>query len=702
MRFYSLLSVATAALLSTTSWVHAENLPIKKVVLSTSGMAHFEHHGQVSGNEDLSLSVRLSQVNDLLKSLVIYDEKGSIIGVSLSGKQPLSHVFQALPFKQSDLNSPVALLNAYQGANVKIVAGGKTVTGNLMKVTVEHTQTENGGTIAQHRIALMTKSGIKHFIYEKTDSIDFTSEAIKKDIAKALKAVRENSAKDARALDIQLAGAGKRNVGLSYVVAAPLWKASYRMVLPENGEKGFLQGWAVLENMTNNSWDGVDLTLVSGNPVTYQQALYPSYYVSRPSLPVEVFGRVMPRVDTGSMGAESDYDEMYEAEDAPYARAVEAKNARRMEKAKSFGSSALPSPVGAPMAEIAMADSIGGFAGSAQMANMQQAAQSDDATTQVLFKFPQKIKLEAGKSMMVPFISHEIKMEKMFLYQPDTHETHPLAAVRFKNDGKSGLPPGILTLYEESKSFKGNHFVGDAQMPVIAKGEERMITYALDSKTNIDRSHASRNVEGKTTISRGVIKTSITHIDERTYKIKVPEGEDRHIVLEQPKMHNYKITEPKGDMVEATKTHDRIHAKLKAGEKKKITVRQEREGYNTYQIVNLSKYDLTQYAIGKRGKLDTKTRKIFEKLASMRAEVDHLQDQINQLNREKQKIYNDQKRLRDNIRAISGKNSVKTRYINQMDEQEDRLEQIDEQLENAQRQKARAQKSFKDYVFKAT
>jgi hypothetical protein len=271
MRIQHVLSTAAMVLLSTTSWVQAENLPIKKVVLSTSGMAHFEHHGEVSGNEDLALSVRLSQVNDLLKSLVIYDEKGSIIGVSLSGQQPLSHIFQALPFKQSDLNSPVDLLNAYQGADVKIIAHGKTVTGSLMNINLEETETDKGGVTSQHRIAVMTKSGMKHFIYEDTDTIDFTSSAIKKDIAKALKAVRENSAKDARALDIQLAGAGKRNVGLSYVVAAPLWKASYRMVLPENGEKGFLQGWAVLENMTNNSWDGVDLTLVSGNPVKEKQ-----------------------------------------------------------------------------------------------------------------------------------------------------------------------------------------------------------------------------------------------------------------------------------------------------------------------------------------------------------------------------------------------------------------------------------------------
>ena len=39
-------------------------------------------------------------------------------------------------------------------------------------------------------------------------------------------------------------------------------------------------------------------------------------------------------------------------------------------------------------------------------------------------------------------------MERLSLYQPDTHPTNPLASVRLKNDGDTGLPPGILTLYE--------------------------------------------------------------------------------------------------------------------------------------------------------------------------------------------------------------------------------------------------------------
>src|SRR5690606_20012494 len=73
----------------------------------------------------------------------------------------------------------------------------------------------------------------------------------------------------------------------------------------------------------------------------------------------------------------------------------------------------------------------------AEMAQMANAAASSDATTQVLFKFPQRVDLAAGNSMMLPFLSGKLPMEQLWVYQPDTHPTHPLASILLKNDGAS-------------------------------------------------------------------------------------------------------------------------------------------------------------------------------------------------------------------------------------------------------------------------
>src|SRR5215471_10678562 len=110
-----------------------------------------------------------------------------------------------------------------------------------------------------------------------------------------------------RRLNIESHGSGKRVVRIGYVVSVPLWKASYRLSLPTDpqADHARVQGWAILENFSGRDWHDVSLTLLSGNPVTFRQALFESYYVRRPSVPVEVAGRVLPRPDTGSIAAEA-------------------------------------------------------------------------------------------------------------------------------------------------------------------------------------------------------------------------------------------------------------------------------------------------------------------------------------------------------------------------------------------------------------
>ena len=118
----------------------------------------------------------------------------------------------------------------------------------------------------------------------------------------ALLALAEHSERDRRTLSVRTTGEGTRTLRVAYVVEVPLWKSTYRLTMDgdQTTDSADLQGWAVLENLSGEDWDAIELSVVSGNPVTFTQALYQAYYVDRPSVPVEVFGRVMPGVDTGA------------------------------------------------------------------------------------------------------------------------------------------------------------------------------------------------------------------------------------------------------------------------------------------------------------------------------------------------------------------------------------------------------------------
>jgi len=705
MRKKLLLTVSIFSVLTLLNNVaFAKELPVKRVVLSTSGMAHFEHQGQVNGDTKIELPVRLNQVDDLLKSLIIFDTQGTLGGVSLPGQQSLAQAFKDLPFGQNALNSPVYLLNAYQGAKVTAKMPSRNYQGQLVRVVPEKKYFEDGKQFVQrHRVSLLTAKGLQQVMLEDLTSITFDNPKINQEIEKALFSIRENSTHDIRTLEVSLKGKAKRDVAMTYVVEAPLWKASYRMVLPPVGKQdGFLQGWAILENMTSSDWKNVDLTLVSGNPVTFHQALYQSYHVSRPDLPVEVFGRVMPRVDHGTLGDvalyEREEEKVFAESDEDYANYPSKQDkVSRMKKARRIAASPQFAGMAGVMSDMPAASPIDNFRGRGAIAQTAQAAQSSDATTQVLFRFPHQYDLKSGQSMMLPFVNQDLAMERISLYQPETHATHPLAAVKIKNEGQTGLPPGILTLYEESASLGGSHFVGDAQMPVLAKGEERMISYALDSKTKISREIQSASEEVKVTISRGVMKTKYNYRQETIYKMKAPAEETRTIVLEQAKQYGYKIAAPQKG-VEETDQHYRIKTTVAAGEAKKLKVTLIKDEWQSIAILGMN-YNTYKAFAGKRGKLDRATRKAFAKMAQMRAEVDKVQQRVRVIEAERQNIYNDQNRLRENIRSLSGKSDLKNRYLDRLEEQEDRLEEIEKQTKSLNKEKKHLEEQLKNYIF---
>jgi len=82
---------------------------------------------------------------------------------------------------------------------------------------------------------------------------------------------------------IATSGSGARDVFVSYVSAVPVWKTTYRLVVPTQAErKPLLQGWAIVDNTLGEDWRDVELSLVAGAPQSFIQRISQPYYVDRP------------------------------------------------------------------------------------------------------------------------------------------------------------------------------------------------------------------------------------------------------------------------------------------------------------------------------------------------------------------------------------------------------------------------------------
>ncbi len=663
---------AAAFTLFLISPLQAAELPLKRVVLSTAGLAQFTHSGEVTPGTVIELPVRLDQVDDLLKSLTIFDREGAIGGVSLPGKAPLAELFRDLPFPPDALNSPQALLNALVGAEIEI-EGPVEAKGRVFRVEEERRALpDNAGTVVRHRISLMTEKGLVQAVLEDLTALRFADPEVKAQIERALSGLARNRAKDRRTLSIMLSGKDKRTAGFSYVAAAPVWKAAYRLVLPQEDGKARLQGWGIIENRTGSDWKDVDLSLISGNPVALKQQLYTAFYSDRPEIPVAVAARVVPERD--------------ETLDARLKRALGRGASRRLEM-KAFPRKRVEDRLGA--GEF-MAEEAAPAAEPEELAGASVAAEAEEAATQVQFRFPAKVSLANGSTMMAPFVDGEITAARTWLYQPKTSAGHPLAAVRLKNDGASALPGGLITAFDKGKDGVVN-FVGDAQLPLMPKDSSKFITFALDSKTDIRRTDngVRRSRLGKAV--NGVLTLTIKSRHDIDYEITPPADEDREIVIDEARDHGWTLAPGMKD-VEETAARLRYTVKAPRGETTKASLRLERLDHDTVSLATLEPAEMLTTLRG----LENETPALKEavaKLAALVAAINKAEARRNELDEERKTIASDQKRLRENLRAVGKGTDLGRRYLEMLKAQEDRIDAIaaeDKALEKEQTARRKA------------
>lgn len=648
---------AAALTLAAIGQAASAELPLKQVILSNSGLAQFTHAGPVTGNSTVELPVRLDQVDDILKSLTVFDRAGAVGTVSLPGKTPLPELFRDLPFGPEALNSSPDLLNALVGSEIEI-SGPVTAKGRVFKVVREQvTLPNNGGTTARHRLTLMTPAGLTQAILEEVTELRFTDPQTRQQIERLLTGLIENRAKDRRTLSVGFLGDGTRDAAISYVVAAPVWKTAYRIVLPKDGtdaSKARLQGWAVVENLTGGDWKDIELTLASGNPVALRQPLYTPLFASRPEVPVSTNTRVVPRRDDVQEKA---------APLAPQARfnadQIAGALAAPQRLTRSAPAMAAPAPVAPASAGPAAAPA--------------NAASAEEAATQLLYRFPAKLSLATGHTMMVPFVDREVPVTRIWLYQPDIVPNRPLAAVRLKNDGDSALPAGLVTAFENSADGSTG-FVGDALLPLTPKDATRLATFAVDTKTAIRRDDRGivQTMLGKALNGTLTLQTRSTRTID--YEITSPPDEDREIVVEEERMAGWApVAGMKG--VDETPTRYRHTIAAPKGKTTKASFTTER--LDSEQIV-LTELDVDDMLVKIRG-LQNETPALKAVIATLTALVEDMnrsKAQRGQLESERQRIVRDQERVRSNLQSVGQASDLGRRYLATLKTQEDRLAEI--------------------------
>jgi Carboxypeptidase regulatory-like domain len=290
---------------------NTQTLPIRRVILYSNGVAYIERRGTVSGHAEVSLSFKQSQVDDVLKSMVVLDlGQGRIGAVSYNSSAPPSARLADIPFSinagsTNNLGGGLAgVLGQLQGAHVLVATSNRTAAGSILTVEERKSQIDaNTPAVTGHALVIASESGeLISFDLADVRSVKLIDDGARRDVNEFANASASARRRDAKTIVVTSDGTGPREMVVSYTIAAPIWKTTYRVVMDSQG-KPFFQGWAIVDNVSEEDWNNISLSLVSGSPVSFIQPIQKPFYRYRPIVGMPSDLKLEPQTYEANEGA---------------------------------------------------------------------------------------------------------------------------------------------------------------------------------------------------------------------------------------------------------------------------------------------------------------------------------------------------------------------------------------------------------------
>ena len=697
----------------------AVGLPIKQVVLFNSGVGYFGRTGEVDGEARVDLSFPETDINDLLKSMTLQDfNNGHISAVSYDSHEPVDRTLASFAI---DLNGQPTLANILgqaRGEQVEVVMNTTVTTQpGTIKGTVIGTEIQKV-PVGQSQLDCVvlnvsTAEGFRSLKMMDVQRVRFLNPVLEAELKRALDTLALSHDSQKKSVSIQFSGEGKRKVKVGYVIEAPIWKTSYRLVLDAD-KKPYLQGWAIVENPTDEDWVGVKMGLVSGRPISFKMDLYNPLYVTRPTVEPELFASLRPPNYEGGyaqnrqLGQNAGQGGVGASSFSPVGKKLADQQNGIQEKRKA-GTSGKPAdgrPSGDEVTLGALndADSMRRSVPAKERQELQQLVQQMDASGvqsaataaklgdsfQYGIKHP--VSLARQKSALLPIISDDIEGTRVSIYNPVVQAKHPLLGFRFKNSTKATLPQGPVTV------FDANVYAGDSRIQDTSIGDERLLAYAIDLGTEVIPQNNPQNgtiVSVKAT--KGIVRTTRRQREEKVYKISNKSDTDRTVVIEHPNRTNqgFKLVEPTKP-VEETATLLRFEAKVPAKHNVEYKVVEEREFGEELSLTNAND-DTMRYFISLK-EASPKLKEQLGEAMKKKGAWDSVRRELTQVQADLVRITADQDRIRKNLRETPEKADVYQKYLTKLSDQEKELDALTDKQKKLMADEFAARKTFEDFM----
>ena len=488
-----------------------------KITIYSNGVADLKRTYVVRNSEPcaIAIPVRRDHLGDVLASLSVF---GAVKLAAPPSYRPSNDAAGSLTLDANNVLEDLA--RQLTGARVAVDRAGGTSEGTLVGLHVEPEGKLDERTFPKSLVVLtsegLTKVGLKDVL-----RLRFLDEAAREELDKALRRAFQQIKPNSIFVELTLTTTeSEAEAVLQYTIPAAAWKISYR--LRETDEGYELQGFAIVDNNTDESWRDFYVAVVQGDPITFSTDLAESKSPRRRHV------NVVRESALGAVEAEESVDSMLcdfddgDDDAAPAAMPMMS------------GAMSAP-PFGARRSEVRMSP--------------PSASAPAVETTQIgdfaIYESVEPVTIEANRSAAIPVLQVRLSETKTVLYHPPGNEHRQLyRAVRFKNETPQPLGRGVCTI------FQGGTYAGNCVLPATPAAGTAMLVHALESGivVHVDRQPLTTQQTGLS-LSQGVVLITERRTVETSYWLNNRKAEAFDVIID----HQWRLADSTSEVTAALK-----------------------------------------------------------------------------------------------------------------------------------------------------
>ena len=650
MRTYALLSVlATAQLFSA-------EIPVKQIILYKHGIGYFEREGVVAAGEEARLDFKTSDMNDVLKSLTVADNSGGrVAGIRYDSNETLDQRLGRYPFKIGNQERLSAFLDNIKGAHIELKSAEHTASGAILGARAMEESGDAGKRLVHEQVTLLLDSGdVANYDLAAVGSLRLLDPHLQEQLKQYLQTLAQAQSREKRGVYIDSASGSSRQLRISYISPTPIWKSSYRLAL--EGASSILEGWAIVDNTTDEDWNNVKLSVVSGRPISFISLLYTPRYGQRQVAELLEDRAAGPVVYAGSVDS--------------VAQKVQGNSAVAGFLAGSGNGYGMAAPAPKSLAQTVevRASSVEGATG---------------ATLGELFEynFAKPITIKKNQSAMLPFLQDKVAARKLLIYT-DSNGEHPVNAAEVVNNTAKTLDGGPITVYDAGA------YAGEALFETLKAGDKRLIGYAVDYGTRITTAFdSSQQTIREIHVKDGSLQLRYAERQTRNYTIRNVDAKPKALILQQEGVTQYSVLSPKP--AERTATAYRFEVNVPANGSQTVKVEQERTTENLTEILSSTPDFLA--VIVENKELSEREKKQLQGILDLKRRLAATDASLNAAKSQTTELTEDQTRLRQNIDSL-----------NRVKGQEEQVRQYSTQLAGNETQLAKLRDQRRDLALRVS